>query len=121
VLERLRFVDEHLTLYDLNYLPLEFAESVISLRDEPAGSLYETLKREHRIEVAGGRRIVDAALAGAELAKLLDVAPDEPLIVVEAVDWAPDRRPFDCYRTWLRPDRMKIEVSVTAQAHGRRS
>jgi len=114
VLERLRYVDDQLTLYDLNYLLVQYADSVISLRDEPEGSLYGVLRRDHGVEVARGTRIVDAAAAGKRLAELLDVTRHAPLIVVEAVDWSADERPFDCYRTWLRPDRMKIEVEVSS-------
>lgn len=119
VLERLRYVDDQLTVYDLNYLPERFSETVMSLRNDPQGSLYEVLRREHGVEVAGGRRMVDAVSAGARFAKLLDVKAYTALLVVEAVDWSADERPFDCYRTWLRPDRMKIEVDVVTSRRSR--
>lgn len=120
VLERLRYVDEKLTLYDVNYLPSNLAETVIALKGDPHGSLYEALSREHGLEVTGGRRIVDAVIAGAKLAKLLQVGPRSPLIVVEGIDVGGDQRPYDCYRTWLRPDRMKIEVEIVTSVGARR-
>ena len=116
VLERLRYVDGLLTVYDLNYLPEQFADAVLSLRGAPQASLYETLRRTHAATVVGGRRMIDAITAGAELARVLEVDEQAPLLFVEAVDLDAARLPFDCYRTWLRPDRLKIRVDVLPSA-----
>lgn len=112
VLERLRYVDGLLTVYDLNFLQEQFADAVLSLRSAPHGSLYETLRRTHAATVVSGRRTVDAIVAGAEFAQVLEVDEHAPLLFVEAVDLDAAQRPFDCYRTWLRPDRLKIRVDV---------
>jgi GntR family transcriptional regulator len=112
VLERLRYVDGLLTVYDLNYLPERFADAVRSLRGAPQGSLYETLRRTHGVTVVSGRRTIDAILAGAEFAHMLEVDAYAPLLLVEAVDVDAAQQPFDCYRTWLRPDRLRIRVEV---------
>jgi GntR family transcriptional regulator len=111
VLERLRHVDGVVTVYDLNFLPEELAPIVAPLANESHGSLYEVLER-HGLAVAGGRRIVGSVIAGERFAELLEVAALDPLLVVEGVDWDQSHTPFDCYRTWIRPDRMKIEVQV---------
>jgi len=116
VLERLRYVDGLLTVYDLNYLPERFTDAVVSLQSAPLGSLYETLRRTHGTTVVGGRRTIDAIVAGADLAQVLEVTEDAPLLFVEAVDLDAAHRPFDCYRTWLRPDRMKLRVEVLPSA-----
>lgn len=115
VLERLRYVDGLLTVYDLNYLPERFTEAVISLRNAPHGSLYEVLRRTHALSVVSGRRTIDAIVAGPEFAQLLEVEEHVPLLFVEAVDVDATQRPFDCYRTWLRPDRLTIRVDVGEQ------
>jgi GntR family transcriptional regulator len=111
VLERLRWVDGILTVYDLNYLLSELAPVVEMLAEDAHGSLYEVLAQEG-LTVAGGRRIVDSVIAGERFADVLDVKAWEPLLVIEGVDWDRNLRAFDCYRTWIRPDRMKIEVQV---------
>jgi GntR family transcriptional regulator len=116
VLERLRYVDGLLTVYDLNYLPEQFADAVVSLRDAPHSSLYETLRQAHALTVVSGRRLVDAVVAGNEFAQLLEVDQFAPLLFVEAVDLDAAQRPFDCYRTWLRPDRLKLRVDVLPSA-----
>jgi GntR family transcriptional regulator len=112
VLERLRYVDGLLTVYDLNYLPERFADGVISLQGAPLGSLYETLRQGYATTVVSGRRTIGAIVAGAELAHVLEVDEHAALLFVEAVDLDAAQRPFDCYRTWLRPDRLTIGVDV---------
>ncbi len=112
VLERLRYVDGLLTVYDVNYLPDRFADAVVSLQGAPHGSLYETLRGTHATTVVSGHRTIDAVVAGAELAQVLEVDEHAPLLFVEAVDVDAAQRPFDCYRTWLRPDRSTIGVDV---------
>jgi GntR family transcriptional regulator len=111
VLERLRSVDGVLTVYDVNHLLSEFAPAVSELDGDPHGSLYEVLQRSG-VTLAGGSRIVDSIIAGERFAEILQVKAWEPLLVIEGVDWDHNQRPFDCYRTWIRPDRMKIEVQV---------
>lgn len=116
VLERLRYVDGLLTVYDLNYLPERFADAVLALRGAPRGSLYETLRGAHAVTVVSGCRTIDAILAGAEFAQLLEVDEHAPLLRVEGVDVDARHRPFDCYRTWLRPDRLRIRVDVVPRS-----
>jgi hypothetical protein len=48
------------------------------------------------------------------LAVLLEAKPRTPVIFVESVTWDETRQPFDCYQSWLRSDRMKIEIDVVA-------
>ena len=116
VLERLRYVDGLLTVYDLNYLPEQFADAVLSLRSAPHGSLYETLRRTHATTVTSGRRMIHAVVADTEFAEMLEVDEAAPLLFIEAVDLDAAQHPFDCYRTWLRPDRLNIRVDVLPSA-----
>lgn len=115
-LERLRYVDGLLAVYDLNFLHERYADAVMSLKDDPRGSLYEALRRMHGVGVAAGERSVDAILASRRLAELLEIDERVPLLFVEGVDLDENARPFDCYRTWLRPDRLKIQVKVVPPA-----
>jgi DNA-binding GntR family transcriptional regulator len=65
--------------------------------------------------VIGGRRTVEAVIAGDRLAELLEVGAADALAYIESVSWDAERRPVDCYRAWLRTDRMRIDLGVTAQ------
>jgi GntR family transcriptional regulator len=112
-LERVRFVDGQLAMYVVNHLAPRLADTVLAADLEHA-SLYRTLSEREGLAVAGGRRVVEAATAADELARLLGVEPGAPLLFVESVSWDEDQRPFECYRAWHRSDRSKIEVQVVA-------
>jgi GntR family transcriptional regulator len=115
-IERLRFVDGQIALYTVNHAPAALADTVLALRAED--SLYERIEQEHGLSVDGGRRVVEAVAAEARLAELLEVRRATPLVFIESVSWDERMRPFDCYQTWLRTDRTRIEVEVTRSGNG---
>lgn len=108
---RLRSIEGQIALYNENYLLPELTGTVLGL--DPDASLYEALERDHGIVLHGGRRVVEAVVAGEEMGRLLDVPPTAALAFVESVSWDADQRPFDCYQTWLVTDRTRIEVWVS--------
>jgi GntR family transcriptional regulator len=109
-IERLRDVDGHVALYTVNHLPLELSETVLDLDD--GESLYERLERRHGLVVDSGRRVVQAVAAGRRLAELLEVSAGTPLIHIESVACDGRGMPFDCFQSWLRPDRTRVEVEI---------
>jgi GntR family transcriptional regulator len=115
-IERLRLVDGQIALYNVNHCPPELAPTVLAL--QPEDSLYERIEKEHGLSVHSGRRVVEAVAAQARLAKLLEVPRATPLVFIESVSWDEEVRPFDCYQTWLRTDRTRIEVEVSRSGNG---
>jgi GntR family transcriptional regulator len=109
-LERVRAVDGLVAMYVVNHLPERFADAVFGLGEDE--SLYQRLREEHGIAAGGGRRLVKSLPSEELLAKLLKVAPRMPLLFIESVTWNGSGEPFGCYQTWLRTDRMKIEIEV---------
>jgi GntR family transcriptional regulator len=116
-IERLRFVDGQLALYNVNHLPDRLAGVVLAVSADD--SLYERLEEEHGLRVHSGRRVVEAVAAKSRLASLLEVPRGAPLIFIESVSWDDQMRPFDCYQTWLRTDRTRLEVQVTRTSEER--
>jgi GntR family transcriptional regulator len=112
-LERVRAIDGNVALYVVNYLPAWLADAVLSLKD-PNESLYRRLKESMRIEVAGAHRTLEATRAGGSLGRLLELTPGAPVVAIHSVAWDRQQRPFDCYRAWLRTDRLTIEIGVGA-------
>ena len=109
--ERLRWMDDRLVMYVLSHFPARVARTLLDA-DLETSSLYVVLEDREGVTVAGGRRVVEAARAESELAKLLEVEAGAPLLYVEAVSWDHTLQPFECYRAWHRADRTKIEVQV---------
>jgi GntR family transcriptional regulator len=111
MLERVRAVDGLVALYVVNYLPERLADAVLGISD-PNESLYERLAHEEGITVTGGRRVLEAVQAEEKAASILGTERGAALALIESVSWDAQLRPFDCYRAWLRTDRMKVEVEV---------
>jgi GntR family transcriptional regulator len=114
VMERLRSVDGNLALVVTDCLPEHLAPTVLGM--DGTDSLYQRLREEHHLEVAGGRRFMEAVVAGEKLGRKLEVEPAAPLVFIESVSWDSEMRPFHCYRSWLRTDRMRVEVQVSASS-----
>ena len=113
-LERVRSVDDRVALYVINYLSAHLADAVADIEADQNGSLYERVAERHGVRVAGAQRRLEAITAGERLAALLEVAPASPLVFIESISWDRDMTPFDCYRAFVRTDRMRIEISVTS-------
>lgn len=113
-IERIRWMDDRLVMYVLSHFPGHVAETLLEA-DLETSSLYGVLEGREGLTVAGGRRVVEAARAERELAKLLEIEPGAPLLYVEAVSWDHTLQPFECYRAWHRADRTKIEVLVAQE------
>ncbi len=113
MVERVRSVDGLVALYVVNCLPAFTAPAVSGL--DPDESLYQRLADDGGIMVVGGDRSLEAVDAGPKLAELLELDAGDPLAYIESVTWDEDRRPVDCYRAWLRTDRMRLEIKVSAQ------
>lgn len=111
ILERLRWVDDRVVMYVVNYLVQSLAPAVMEA-DLVNGSLYRALAERAGLSVAGGRRVVEAVTAEDDLAGLLEVDEGSPLLFVESVAWDGSLTPVEFYRAWHRADRTKIEVQV---------
>jgi GntR family transcriptional regulator len=119
-IERVREVDGEPVLYVVNHLPGALGETLETF--DESESLYELLRRREGLKVYGGRRSVEAVNAGKQVSRLLGIKPTTALALIESVSWSHDLKPFDCYRAWLRTDRLRIDIAVTAssnQSHGR--
>lgn len=115
-LERVRSVDDLVAVYAVNHLPQRYADTVLGVSD--SASLYERLFEDHGVRPAGGSRTLEAVTAGERLAPLLEVTASASLLFVKSVSWDRERVPFDCYRAWVRTDRMKIDIQVAAAPAG---
>jgi GntR family transcriptional regulator len=111
-LERLRFIDGKAALYVADYLPTQFADAALSLSDGD-GSLYDRLEQMTGVTVHGGRRTLEAVHAEARVTEMLGVRARTPLMFIESVSWDAELQPFHAFQSWLRTDRIRVEVQVT--------
>ena len=112
VLERLRRVDGQVALYVVNHLPQEYAAILPEIWRTSTASLYWTLREQCGVEVAGSSRILEAVSAPPPLARRLGVPTRSPLVYIQSVTRDATGKPIDCYRAWLRTDRLRIAVET---------
>jgi GntR family transcriptional regulator len=111
-LERLRRVDGHVALYVLNHLPNEFAAILPEIQTTSSASLYWTLREQCGVEIAGRSRVLEAVSAPPPVARRLRVPNRYPLVYIQSVTRDAASKPIDCYRAWLRTDRLGIAVET---------
>jgi GntR family transcriptional regulator len=111
-LERLRRVEGKLALYVVNYLPDEYAPILAEVRRLSTASLYGTLREQCGVEVAGSSRMLEAVSASPLLSRRLGVPRQFPLVYIQSVTRDATSKPIDCYRAWLRTDRLRIAVET---------
>jgi GntR family transcriptional regulator len=117
ILERLRYMDGRAALYVSDCLPPRLSEAALTLEHED-GSLYDRLEERAGVRVYGGRRTLEAVEAETRIAELLEVEPRTPLVFIESVSWTPELEPFHAFQSWLRTDRIRVEVQVVRTQEG---
>jgi GntR family transcriptional regulator len=112
-LERVRSVDGAVALYVVNHLPSDLADAALAIGN-PNESLYRRLSERAGVIPHGGHRTLEAAAADEWLAQLLELPLGGAVAFIESVAWDAQMKPFDCYRAWLRTDRIRVEIQVSA-------
>jgi GntR family transcriptional regulator len=116
VLERLRRVDGEVALYVVNHLPPDYAVILPEIWKTSTASLYWTLREQCGVEIAGSSRTLEAVPAPPPLARRLGVPTRSPLVYIQSVTRDATGKPIDCYRAWLRTDRLRIAVETDTWA-----
>lgn len=110
-LDRLRSVDGHLIQVVRTLMPARRFPGLeeIDLTDR---SLYETLDKQYGVRPHGGRRTITAIPASDDDARLLQVKPGAPLLLVESVTWTSDEVPFEYFLASYRGDRAQFDIDL---------
>nr|WP_202605270.1 GntR family transcriptional regulator, LSA1692 subfamily [Enterococcus hirae] len=110
-LRRLRyFDDEPMTVENLYILKRYLGE--VS-QEELSGSLYQVI--EKNVEIAYSHQEIEAVKATADVAKLLQVAVDEPMLFVHSMTYSPAAKPilYDC--SYYRADKYTFKNTLIRQ------
>lgn len=96
-IERVRHAGDAIASYDVRFIHPDFASS-ITPEDAQSQSLLDLLSQITGLSYAQNR--VEAALAGAELARILDLAPTDPVLVRELVYFCENNLPVMAGRSY---------------------
>jgi len=116
-LKRLRFLDQEPHLISETYLPLDI-QPALADEDFSAGSLYQILETRYGLFLSHGRRVVEVALASEDEARLLEVKPGAPLLLLTSLAFLDDGRPIEYSIGKHRADRTRFEVDLIRTRRG---
>ena len=111
VIERLRFVHDERIVLVSSYLPYAMVPGLekVDLRHQ---SLYAYLEKTFELQIARGRRILEAVPANAMEAELLQIKKGSPLLLLDSVGYLADGWPIEYYHALHRGDRSRFEVEL---------
>lgn len=109
VLDRLRTVLSEPLLLVTSYLPENICPALLHV-DFTRKSLYEALKEECGIEIAHATRCMEAVAANELEARLLNVKPGAPLMLIESTAYLEDGTPVEYFKARHRGDRTRFQV-----------
>lgn len=110
-LRRVRLLGGLPIAFDHSRVPLELAPALANA-DFAVDSLYRVLEEDAGLTPARADYQVEAAVADAEAARLLDTRPGDPVLVTEQVTHDRDGRPIELATMTYRGDRYRFRATL---------
>ena len=111
---RLRYVESEPVVLVTSYLPYDLCPDLLNA-DLRRQSLYAFLQEAYDLTLAGGRRVIEAVLAGEQDAARLRVPAGSPLLRLESVSVLADGRPMEYFHGLFR-SRFEVELGPERSA-----
>ena len=119
-IDRLRSVGNGPILIVTTFLPYEICPALLE-EDLTNQSLYAVLEGRYELEIARGRRTLEAISASEADAKLLGIEEGDPLILLKSVSYLEDGGPIEYFEAKHRGDRSRFEVELIRRRRPRGS
>jgi len=110
-IERLRFVEGEPLLLVVTYIPYSLCPG-LAQEDLTDQSLYQVLEEKYGIQLARGRRMLEAIAATESEAQLLGIKPGAPLLYLRSITYMSNGRAVEYYEAKHRGDRSMLEVEL---------
>ncbi len=108
-LRRLRLADGEPMALQTTFLPAAYCPNLFD-HDLERESLYAVLRQHYGLHLAEGQRSVEALLASAEEAELLQITLPAALLVAEQLTYLADGAPIEFVRSVYRGDRYRLRL-----------
>ncbi|MGA9351754.1 MAG: GntR family transcriptional regulator [Anaerolineae bacterium] len=110
-IDRLRSVGNEPILIVTTFIPHQICPGLLE-EDLTNQSLYAVIEGRYNLEIARGRRTLEAISASEEEAKLLGIEEGDPLILLKSVSYLEDGGPIEYFEAKHRGDRSRFEVEL---------
>lgn len=114
-IERLRLADDVPLAYEKAFLPVALCPNLDDYNLEKL-SLYDILENRFGIEIDHAEEILEAACAARDEAKILNIKPNAPLLVVNRVVYTDADQAVESVQTLYRADLYRATFFLTKNA-----
>lgn len=110
-IERIRLTKEGSFSYNINYIPPDLGKK-IKAKDLLLQPVLNILEEKCRVRIGKGSQIIDATVADARVASLLEVRTGDPLLRIERSVFDVKGRPVEYMTIYYRSDRYHYSVDL---------
>lgn len=97
--------------YIKNYLPLEIGRK-IRKEDLCIYPMMAILRNRLKIPLTGGMQYVEAIIADYDIASALSISISSPILYLETIIFARQKKPVEFVQTFYRPDQFRYSVKL---------
>jgi GntR family transcriptional regulator len=113
-LARLRVAEDMPLALETAYLPFALCPNLL-LHDFAVESLYEVLETEYHLTLVGAEQTIEAGLADAREAELLEMVLPAAVLRIRRLTYAADGTPVEYVQSAYRGDRYKFRSTLQAR------
>lgn len=108
-IKRLRFIEDRLFSFTINYLPLEIGNNITEndLYEKP---LLQILEEDFSIQFTEALQTIEAIFANQEVAEQLKVPPGSPILLTERIMYTKKNKPVEIVQSFSRGDLFRYIV-----------
>ena len=111
MINRLRFINDEPIVLVTTYLPYSMVPDLIEV-DLSNISLYVYLENECGLQIARGKRFLEAVPANQLEAENLNIGLGSPLLMLDSVSYLADGQPIEYFHALHRGDRSRFETEL---------
>lgn len=110
VLKRLRLANDEPMAYEVSYLAEKFCSGLFNRNLNQ--SLYQVLTKEFNIQLNYAMQSLEAGIASIKEAELLNIAENDPILILERLTIDGQERPIEFVKSIYRGDKFKFLVRL---------
>ena len=109
-LHRVRMTDNKPVALEKSNILAALCPDILERFDFTHESLYQVLRMTYDVHMTYGEQTMEARPAGAEVAAVLNITPESPVLHITRVTYTDEDRPFEYVRSAYRGDRYKFRA-----------
>ena len=110
-LERVRQVRKSPLIYLINYVRTDRCPGIQNINFEKY-RLFEALENKYQLALGWGQRTFEAQVADENVAKFLEISPNDPVMFMEQVLYLQDGSPIELSNIWIRGNNFRLSAIV---------